>query len=63
MHNFIKRLLVLIGILTVVACAVFAFMRFLTATEHISGTDADTRDSVRYEPMKRHYTKLILPTE
>ncbi len=63
MERFIKRVLFLAAIITVVAGAAYCITRFLLATDDASGTDSDTRFGIRHEPVKRHYTKLTLPTD
>ncbi|MCR5399658.1 MAG: hypothetical protein K6E68_09035 [Lachnospiraceae bacterium] len=63
MSGFIKRILFLITIISVVAGAAYCITRFLLATDDTSGTDQDTRFGVRHEPVKRHYTKLTLPQD
>lgn len=63
MGKFISRLLVIIGIVATVASLAYCITRFLLVTDDISGTDADTRDWIRHEPVKRSYTKLVLPKE
>lgn len=61
MGKFIKRLFVLITVISVVAGAAYCITRFLLATDDMSGTDAETRDGIRHEPFVRKYTKLDLP--
>ncbi len=61
MGRFIKKMLILIAVISAVAGAAYCITRFLLATDDTSGTDEDTRAGVRHEPVKRHYTKLTLP--
>ncbi len=61
MGRTIKKLLVILTVIATVAGAAYCITRFLLATDDISGTDEDTRNAVRHEPVKRHYTKLTLP--
>ncbi len=60
MNKCIKKLLILIGILATVCTAAYFITRFLLSTDVSSGTDADTRDGIRHEPIRRRYTKLNL---
>ena len=61
MSRFIKKLLIMIAVISAVAGAAYCITRFFLATDDTSGTDEDTRHAVRHEPVKRHYTKLTLP--
>ena len=61
MIKIIKKLFVVIMVVSAVAGAAYCITRFLLATDDTSGTDSDTRSAVRHEPVKRHYTKLTLP--
>lgn len=60
MIKIIKKLILLITVIAAVAGAAYAITRFLLATDDCSGTDAETRDGIHHEPVKRHYTKLNL---
>ncbi len=60
MAKLIKRLIILITVVTAVAGAAYAITRFLLATDDCSGTDASTREGIHHEPVKRSYTKLDL---
>lgn len=62
MANIIKKILILITIISTVAGAAYCITRFLLATDDTSGTDAETRNGIRREPIMRHYTKLNLPS-
>jgi hypothetical protein len=63
MRKFIKNLLIFIGIVAAIAGALYCVYRLLIATDNVSGTDDDSKDSILYEPMKRRYIKLNLPEE
>ncbi len=63
MGKFISRMLIIIGIVATVASLAYCITRFLLVTDDMSGTDSDTKDWVRHEPVKRSYTKLVLPRE
>jgi len=60
MIKIIKKMILLITVISAVAGAAYCITRFLLATDDCSGTDADTRDGIHHEPVKRHYTKLNL---
>lgn len=61
MGKLIKRLLLLVTVVSVVAGAAYCITRFLLATDDMSGSDGDKGDTVHHEPVIRHYTKLHLP--
>ena len=63
MSRLIRKLLIIITVIATVAGAAYCITRFLLATDDTSGTDEDTRQAVRHEPVKRHYTRLTLPEE
>jgi len=58
MGKIIKKILLLITIISAVAGAAYCITRFLLATDDMSGSDADTKEGVLHEPFMRHYTKL-----
>lgn len=60
MFKIIRKLMVVISVITFVAGAAYCITRFLLATDRMSGTDADTKEGIRHEPMMRKYTKLDL---
>ena len=61
MKTVLKVLFFLIGILIILFSGALVLSKFLMATEHISGTDKETRDSIRLEPVRHKYIKLTLP--
>lgn len=63
MIRFIKKLILFVGVVSAVAGAAYCVTRFLLATDCSSGTDADTKNGIRHEPMMRRYTKLSLPNK
>lgn len=59
MSKIITKFFILLGILTAVFGAAYFVTRFLLSTDISSGTDEETRNGVRHEPLRRKYTRLI----